>query len=268
MPHDSADSADSPADEAAETPAAGSGGESGGAADAAGGFGPAQLRAVAVAVGVTVLALAVSVVGGVAAVVPVLLFELDVASAPVFLGLTVAGQVGFAVAGYAVARRWELAVPFSVPTGREFGIGVGGALLAVGVVAVLSAVASGLGLVPDSVIGEAATADRRILLGLAVLSLFVVAPAEEYLFRGVIQGRLRRSFGPTGAVAVASLLFGSLHLANYAGRPAAVLAGALLVAATGSVLGALYEYTGNLAVPVVAHGLYNALLLSVAYATL
>lgn len=117
---------------------------------------------------------------------------------------------------------------------------------------------SELGLVPDSVVGGAVTGDRNILLGLAVLSLFVVAPIEEYLFRGVVQGRLRRSFGPAGAVAVASLLFGSLHLANYAGRPAAVLAGALLIAATGSVLGALYEYTGNFAVPVVAHGLYNS----------
>lgn len=262
MPTDSAGGADRGA---AGAPGRPSGDESDAAGD---GFGPAQLRAAAVAVGVTLLALVVSLVGGAAAVVPVLLFDLDVASAPAFLGLTVAGQLGFLVAGYAVARRWDLAVPISVPDGRELGIGVGGALLAVAVVAVLSAVVGSLGLLPDSVIGEAVTGDRRILLGLAVLSLFVIAPVEEYLFRGVIQGRLRRSFGPVGAVAVASLLFGSLHLANYAGRPAAVLAGALLIAATGAVLGALYEYTGNLAVPVVAHGLYNALLLSVAYATL
>lgn len=121
------------ADEAARSPADAPAGEPGGERDgASSGFGPAQLRAVAAAVGVTLLALAVSLVGGVAAVVPVLLFELDVASPPAFLGLTVAGQLGFLVAGYAVARRWDLAVPFSLPDGREFGIGVGGALLAVG----------------------------------------------------------------------------------------------------------------------------------------
>lgn len=227
-----------------------------------------KLRTVAVGVAVTLAAVVVSLVGGVAAVVPVLVFEFDVESAPVFLGLTVAGQLGFAAVGYAFARRYDRDIPVAVPSGRELGIAVGGTLLAVGVAAILSAVVSALGLLPDSIIGEAATRDRRVLLGLAVISLFVVAPAEEFLFRGVVQGRLRDSFGPVGAVAGASLLFGSIHLANYTGSVETVLAGALLVATTGLVLGGLYEYTDNLAVPVIAHGLYNALLLGVAYVTL
>ena len=37
------------------------------------------------------------------------------------------------------------------------------------------------------------------------------------LFRGVIQGRLGRSFGPVAAVVGSSLLFGSIHLGNYTG---------------------------------------------------
>ena len=36
-------------------------------------------------------------------------------------------------------------------------------------------------------------------------------------FRGVIQGRLGRSFGPIAAVIESSLLFGSIHLRNYTG---------------------------------------------------
>lgn len=229
---------------------------------------PGKLRTVAVGVAVTLVAVVVSLVGGAAAVVPVLVFELDVESAPVFLGLTVAGQLGFAAVGYAFARRYDRDIPVTVPSGRELGIAVGGTLLAVGVAAILSAVVSALGLLPDSIIGEAATRDRRVLLGLAALSLFVVAPAEEFLFRGVVQGRLRDAFGPVGAVVGASLLFGSIHLANYTGSVETVLAGVLLVATTGLVLGGLYEYTDNLAVPVIAHGLYNALLLGVAYVTL
>ncbi|MFC7137901.1 type II CAAX prenyl endopeptidase Rce1 family protein [Halobaculum litoreum] len=73
-------------------------------------------------------------------------------------------------------------------------------------------------------------------------------------------GRLRRAFGPVGAVAGASLLFGSLHLANYTGALAAVVVGVLLIAVVGSVFGALYERTGNLATAVIAHGVYNAVL--------
>lgn len=224
-------------------------------------------RAVAVAVGVTLAALAVSLVGGVALVVPVLVFELSIESAPVFLALTVAGQLGFLVVGYAYARRYDRRIPVDLPTGREVGIGVGGALLAVVVAAALSAVVSSLGLLPESVIGEAAGDDPRILLGLAALSLVVIAPIEEFVFRGVVQGRLRDAFGPAGAIVGASLLFGSLHLANYAGDVPSVVAGALVIVGTGAVLGALYEYTDNLTVPIVAHGLYNALLLGVAYAT-
>nr|WP_139169289.1 CPBP family intramembrane glutamic endopeptidase [Natronobacterium texcoconense] len=39
-----------------------------------------------------------------------------------------------------------------------------------------------------------------------VYSLFIVAPAEEYFFRGVLQGRLRIAFGPGVAIALASVI--------------------------------------------------------------
>lgn len=38
-----------------------------------------------------------------------------------------------------------------------------------------------------------------------------------------------------------------------------------LLAIVGSVFGALYEYTDNLAVPIVAHATYNVVLLLISY---
>jgi membrane protease YdiL (CAAX protease family) len=110
--------------------------------------------------------------------------------------------------------------------------------------------------------------DPTFLLGLAVLSVFIVAPAEELLFRGAIQGRLRQSVGPAPAIAVASLLFGSMHVANYAGRLAPILATTGLLVVVGAIFGVLYERTGNLAVPVATHAAYNVVLLVSSYLAL
>lgn len=224
-----------------------------------------QLRAVGVALGLTVAALGASLLGGVALVVPLVLLDLTVDGVPAFLGLAAAGQVGFLAVGYAYARRRGPVVPVEPPTGRELLAAAAGVVVALAAATALAAALGALDLLPVSVVEEAAATDPTLLLGLAVLSVVLVAPAEEFLFRGVVQGRLRQSFGAPAAVAGASLLFGSLHLANYTGRPGAVVAGALLVAATGSVLGVLYEWTRNLTVPVLAHAAYNVVVLGVAY---
>ena len=77
--------------------------------------------------------------------------------------------------------------------------------------------------------------------------------------------RLRAQFGPAPGIIGASLLFGSLHLANYSGNPVAIVAGALMIAGVGSLFGTLYEYTGNLAVPILVHAIYNVILLVSSY---
>ena len=104
-----------------------------------------------------------------------------------------------------------------------------------------------------------------LVVFVAALSVLVVAPVEEFVFRGVVQGRLRAAFGPVPAIVGASLLFGSLHLANYSGNPVSVVAGALMIAVVGSVFGTLYELSDNLAVPVLIHAIYNVILLVSSY---
>ncbi len=213
----------------------------------------------------TVLAFLVSLVAGVAFLVPMFVLGYDIESTAVLLGATAAGQVAFLALGYAYVRFRDVDVPISVPSRRDLLAIVGGTVAALVVAVALSVVLSILDLVPESVIDEIATGDPTFLLGMAVLSVIIVAPAEELLFRGAMQGRLRQYVGPVPAVAGASLLFGSMHLANYTGALAPIVAGATLIAVVGSVFGALYEYTDNLAVPIVTHATYNVVLLLISY---
>lgn len=224
-----------------------------------------RVRAVAVAVGLTAAAFLASLVVGVAFVVPAVLIGLDIESAPVFTALTAVGQLVFLAVGLAYARRYGMPIRVARPTRRHLGLVAAGVVGALAVAVGGSLALAAFDLVPGSVIVDAATNDPAVLLGLAALSAVLIAPVEEFLFRGVIQGRLRAAFGPVGAVAGSSLLFGSMHLANYTGSLAGVVGGALLVATVGAVFGTLYERTRNLAVPAAVHALYNVILLGVAY---
>lgn len=72
---------------------------------------------------------------------------------------------------------------------------------------------------------------------------------EEALFRGVIQGGLAAYIGVPMAIVVASALFG---LAHYISRTYVVFAAGL-----GALFGLLYAWTGNIAVPMIAHAAYD-----------
>jgi len=122
-----------------------------------------------------------------------------------------------------------------------------------------------LDLVPEPVLGAVGAVDPTFLLAMAVLSVVLIAPAEELLFRGAVQGRLRERFGAVPAVAGASLLFGSMHLVNFTGALAPTVATILLLAVVGAVYGAVYERTGNLVVPIAVHATYNVVLLAGTY---
>jgi hypothetical protein len=154
-----------------------------------------------------------------------------------------------------------------VPTRRELGLTALGVVAALVAANGLSLLAPVLGVEPvESVLDPYITAQPLVLVAMAVLSLVVVAPAEELLFRGAIQGRLGRAFGAVGAVALSSLVFGAFHVANFESGLVGVAFATSIVVAVGLILGALYERTGNLTVPILVHGVYNFVLLTAAYA--
>ena len=236
-----------------------------------------RVRAVAVATAITVVALVVGVVATVPVLVAFAVAGYDVTAIetlarPEVLVLSAfATQGSMLLVGYLYARRYGLAVPVRRPTRSD------AVVVAVGVVAALAlAILGGLAIslvVPvdqgaTSVLGDLGAADPTVLLVFAALSVFWVAPAEEYLFRGVVQGRVRRAFGVGATLAVAGALFASIHVFNYAGTAAAIAAYLGLLVLVSVVFGYTYERTGNLTVPVAIHALYNAVLLGVSYLAL
>jgi membrane protease YdiL (CAAX protease family) len=84
--------------------------------------------------------------------------------------------------------------------------------------------------------------------GLAALAI-VAGVSEEVLFRGVIQPGLTRWMPAGLALLATSLLFGLVHFAS---RSYAVMASIM-----GLYLGILFQLTGNLLAPVVAHATYD-----------
>jgi membrane protease YdiL (CAAX protease family) len=184
-----------------------------------------------------------------------------VASALQFLGF------GAGVGGYLfLSREWAL-VRVSLPSLRHVG------LIAVGVVALVLAqlalarllTVAGVEVAQNQVI-ETGQQDPRYFLYMIPVTLLFVGPFEELVFRGGVQGLLRRSWGPSAAIAVASVLFGLVHWIALVGSSGSRLPYVTVAALLGLVLGILYERSGNLTVPAVAHGLYNTVLFGAQYA--
>jgi membrane protease YdiL (CAAX protease family) len=106
---------------------------------------------------------------------------------------------------------------------------------------------------------------RESLPATVVLALVLVGPAEELLYRGVVQGILVGPLGTGPGIAVMAALFGAVHYPSYgADSPLdvdrGVAIGCLGTGIGGALFGALYVVTGSLLAPVVTHSLYDAVL--------
>lgn len=103
-------------------------------------------------------------------------------------------------------------------------------------------------------------AENLHLWPVALVGMYLfAAPAEELVYRGLVQGRLREDFDTAGVVALGGLLFGVLHLLVGLLTPGTGLAGALQwgISATvpGLVWGLAYERTENLLVTSTLHAI-------------
>jgi hypothetical protein len=109
--------------------------------------------------------------------------------------------------------------------------------------------ALGRSLVPEPMILVCRTAGS---LPIFLIGLLVAAPlAEEFLFRGFLfAGLLNSRLGPSGAIAITALAWGTLHL-QYD------LYGMATVALSGILLGLIRWRTGSLWLCALLHGLMN-----------
>jgi uncharacterized protein len=109
----------------------------------------------------------------------------------------------------------------------------------------------------------------EILLVMIPLSILLIGPGEELLFRGVIQRILVDRFGIWAGIAVASVIFSVAHVGALAATDPTQLASTLgIYVVLSLILGGIYEKTGNLVVPSVIHGLFNAIQFGLLYYTI
>lgn len=191
------------------------------------------------------------------------------------------GLVGTAVIYLSATDKDLSYVGLRTPSLKQVAIGIGG---------VFAMLAAAMGLsVLINLLGQSAaehgtveqiSEEPTIALYMVPLSILVIGPCEEFLFRGVIQTKLRESFSGVGAIGVASVIFSLVHIPAYGGdvigkivrQGSVTLADLQSLSVTLSilfvlalVLGYAYERTGNLTVPMITHGFYNAVLFGMLY---
>lgn len=168
--------------------------------------------------------------------------------------------------GYAYLRRRGAplsAVGLSLPSLRQVGIVVGALVLSIIYLNVAGLIIQSLGAqTAENNVVSLGLENPEILLWLIPGAYIFIGPGEELLFRGVIQSRIREVFSPVAGVFIASTIFAFIHFpALTLGAPlSAKLTSLLVLMGPSLILGATYEYTGNLVVPILIHGTYNSIL--------
>lgn len=106
-----------------------------------------------------------------------------------------------------------------------------------------------------------------VYAGLALLMVAIVGPTEELLYRGIIQNRLSEQFSLTSSVVITSLIFAVVHIQIYifGGGIPGIFLGFFIIFTASLVFGTAYEYTENLVVPALVHGLHNSLLVTIVF---
>lgn len=161
------------------------------------------------------------------------------------------------------------------PTLRDTGWIIGGVIAVVLVSVIVEVVFSPFSDGNATTISAAAAVENPIFIYTIFLvgNLVLIAPIEEFLYRGVIQGRLREAFGPIAAISITAIGFALGHILSYWYGGSDLLSVSVFtalfgIAAVGLVLGAIYERTESLLLVSIIHGLVNSIGIALALAAL
>jgi len=223
----------------------------------------------------TLLAIGAFAAGNLVAAVVVVILEgngvaVDGRPGRMALISTVALQgIGFGALGLAYLHYSGLRLDFlrvRWPTLRDVLVVVVAApAILVGYVLLTNAlISSGVDLGESQLVG-AGEGNPVLYLVLAVASILVVGPAEELLYRGIVQRTFALAIGPVAAILATSGVFAVIHYPAITGEAGARVATVGVIFALAVVLGALYEWTETLVVPALVHGLFNATQFVVVY---
>jgi len=152
------------------------------------------------------------------------------------------------------------------PSLKEIGLVVGGWALILVMVMVISVILQLLGPEPAAnQSAELAMQNPAIIPLLIAAAFLVIGPAEEVLYRGIVQSRLRESISAVPAIAIASAIFAAVHVIALTGGIQGRLTTIAVLFFPSLVFGAVYEYTDNIVVPALLHGLHNAVIFTLLY---
>lgn len=152
------------------------------------------------------------------------------------------------------------------PSALGFVIAVVGPILVLITALAVGSIVLLFGTEPAQNQGAAMTLENPTIIPIMIVAmLLVVGPCEEFLFRGVIQSRARETFSAIPAIVLAAAVFAPAHVVSLTGGVNAMLVTISILFVPSLLFGAVYEYTENLVVVAVMHGLYNSLLLTIGY---
>lgn len=177
--------------------------------------------------------------------------------------------------GLALYRMWRLrsirtvvqgrrpASPATIATGLAFGLGAFLSNIVLSNVSlVIVASVAGPEFAQTMIESEQARAAQLVLgaqfpAAVMVLLLVIVTPiAEELFFRGYVYSAMRHSWGVPLSLIASSAIFGGFHFYIIQFLP---------ILAAGLLFGWLYERTGTLLTPIVAHATVNAIVVSLLF---
>ena len=224
-----------------------------------------QARATIAGLGITIGALLAGLLGVISMGSLVSIF--DLAGSPVVQVLQgnyiQVGFAGFAVAYLVWQGDWNQYVKVRWPTLEDIGWIVGLPLLFAAQGVVLPPILAAIGLPhpqPGTGMEELALETRPLLWPVAFIGMYLfAAPAEELVYRGLVQGRLRATFDTLGVVILGGLMFGLMHFLVGLMTQGVSVGGSLYwgidTVIPGLAWGYAYERTDNLLVTAVTHAM-------------
>lgn len=185
----------------------------------------------------------------------------------------IAGGVGFVFVGWAYLRYRDLTIEYvkiETPSLSDILWAGAGYVSAFALVIISAIILTALNTQPDTAnqAAQAGMENPALLLWLVPLSLFVIAPAEEFLYRGIIQSRLRETFVPAVAIPITAAIFASVHYFSLTGGAGGRVIAISILFFPSVVFGIVYEKTNNLVANIIVHGVYNSTLVLIIYAAL
>ena len=157
---------------------------------------------------------------------------------------TVGTYVGVAAVGLLYLARCELSLSYvrlRLPGWLDLGVTALTVVVLVALAIVIPLLIGWLGLpFAQHSVAETLEGNPSVALVLIPVSILIVGPAEELLYRGIIQTRLKDVFSTHSAVAVAALIFAAVHVLAYldpANIPATLVTITFLLLPLGALLG-------------------------------